>query len=67
MGTELSRLVDFGYTGYDDLTVAQQLAVAEKFLAQYPVDTDGVQIANSYKSVSAISTAVDAAITALGL
>ena len=65
MDTELAKLVDFGYTGYDDLAPAVKLQVAEKFLALYPVDADGVQIANSYKSVGAITAAVEAAIAAL--
>lgn len=61
----LADLVKANYTAYDELTAGEKLAVAEAFIAGYPVDKDGAFIANSYKSFSAYLEAVDAAIAAI--
>lgn len=62
--TELANLVDYGYDKYDNLTPSEKLAAAEAFLAAYPKNDKGEYVANSYKTLTQIFSAVDAAIVA---
>lgn len=57
-----TALEALGYAAYSDLSASKQVEVAEEFLAAFPVDKDGVRV--NYTTVTAIKTAVDAAIVA---
>ena len=61
---ELDKLVKANYTAYDKLTGTQKLAVAEKFIASFPVDKDGAKYLSGYTTMGAYTAAVDAAIAA---
>jgi hypothetical protein len=62
IATTDAALDALGYTPYEDLTAAEQLRVAEEFLAAFPVDEDGVRV--DYTTLTAIKSAVDSAINA---
>ena len=63
--TALDTLAKTGYKKFDDLTAAQKLKVAEAFIASYPTNDKGEYIYNSYKSLTAVETAVDTAIASV--
>ncbi|QSB12314.1 hypothetical protein JTI58_12175 [Lysinibacillus fusiformis] len=61
---QLDNLVKANYTAYDALTGTQKLAVAEAFIAAFPVDKDGANYLAGYTTFGAYTAAVDAAIAA---
>lgn len=63
--TELAKLVKANYTAYDELKGTQKLAVAEAFIANFPVNKDGDKYTAGYSTVTDYLEAVDAAIAAI--
>ena len=60
--TELDKLKAANFDKYDALTGTQKLAVAEQFIADFPVNKDGDTYLAGYTSFAAYTAAVDAAI-----
>ena len=53
-----------GYEAFNNLEAAIKLEVAEKFLDAYPKNSDGDAVADYFTSITAVKSAIDAAIAA---
>lgn len=60
--TTIAALSKLEYAAFDNLSAGQKADVAEKFVADYPVDKDGAPV--NYKTLAAVKAGVDAAIAA---
>lgn len=60
--TTIAALSELGYAAFDNLSAGEQADVAEKFVANYPVDKNDDPV--DYKTLAAVKAGVDAAIAA---
>lgn len=57
----LVELEKYGYEGYKSATPSSKLAIAEKFISNYPKAEDGNYVAGQYPTLTSIINAVEAA------